>query len=151
MNILIDTNIFIPLELTSLSDMEPETHSINELYRKAKEVNYHVFLLDTQKKDVENDKNEDSVIAKTIFGKKPELVGIFYNLIRGTVNYEAEKIQFLNELKKSFSNNTPYIFKSYVNNFVDIARDTAYGNSSNYIKDFDSVVKEFLKRMENKK
>ena len=57
----------------------------------------------------------------------------------------------INELKKSFSNNTPYIFKSYVNNFVDIARDTAYGNSSNYIKDFDSVVKEFLKRMENKK
>ena len=43
MNILIDTNIFIPLELTSLSDMEPETHSINELYRKAKEVNYHVL------------------------------------------------------------------------------------------------------------
>ena len=99
----------------------------------------------------ENDKNEDSVIAKTIFGKKPELVGIFYNLIRRTVNYKAEKIQFETELNKSFSNNTPYIFKSYVNNFVDIARDTAYGNSSNYIKDFDSVVKEFLKRMENKK
>lgn len=53
MNILIDTNIFIPLELTSLSDIEPETHAINELYRKAKIVDYHVFLLDTQKKDVE--------------------------------------------------------------------------------------------------
>ena len=96
----------------------------------------------------ENDKNEDSVIARTIFGNKPELIGIFYNLIRGTVNYKAEKIQFETELNKSFSNNAPYIFKSCVNNFVDIARDTAYGNSS---KNFDSVVKEFLKCMENKK
>lgn len=74
MNILIDTNIFIPLELTSLSDMEPETHSINELYRKAKEVDYHVFLLDTQKKDVENDKNEERKRLRLVAFEKYELL-----------------------------------------------------------------------------
>ena len=96
----------------------------------------------------ENDKNEDSVIARTIFGNKPELIGIFFNLIRVNVNYGAEKMKFLTELNRSFSNNTPYIFKSYVNKFVDTARATADGNLS---RDFDSVVKEFLKHMENKK
>lgn len=95
----------------------------------------------------ENDKNEESALAKALFGKKPELVGIFYNLIRGTVSYETEKTQFLGELKKSFGNNSPYIFESQINNFVDIARETANGNLFNYRKDFEPVVEEFLKRI----
>lgn len=74
MNILIDTNIFIPLELTSVSDFEPETHTINELYRKTKEINYHVFLLDMQKKDIENDKNADRKSIRLLAFEKYELL-----------------------------------------------------------------------------
>lgn len=74
MNILIDTNIFIPLELKSLSDIEPETHAINELYRKAKETGYHVFLLDTQKKDLENDKNTERKAIRLLAFEKYELL-----------------------------------------------------------------------------
>ncbi|MBQ9206786.1 MAG: hypothetical protein IJ158_08755 [Treponema sp.] len=74
MNILIDTNIFIPLELTSLSDVEPETHAINELYRKAKEIDCHVFLLGTQKKDVENDKNPERNSIRLLAFEKYELL-----------------------------------------------------------------------------
>lgn len=74
MNILIDTNIFIPLELTSSSDIEPETHAVNELYRKAKELGYHVFLLDTQKKDVESDKNEERRKIRLLAFEKYELL-----------------------------------------------------------------------------
>lgn len=74
MNILIDTNIFIPLEATSLSDIEPETHAINELYRKAKEIDYHIFLLDTQKKDVENDKNTERRAMRLLAFEKYELL-----------------------------------------------------------------------------
>lgn len=74
MNILIDTNIFIPLEATSLSDIEPETHTINELYRKAKEIDYHIFLLDIQKKDVESDKNIERRAMRLLAFEKYELL-----------------------------------------------------------------------------
>lgn len=74
MNILIDTNIFIPLEAISLSDIEPETHAINELYRKAKEIDYHIFLLDIQKKDVESDKNIERRAMRLLAFEKYELL-----------------------------------------------------------------------------
>lgn len=98
----------------------------------------------------ESDKNEDSLLAKEIFGKKAELLGIFYNLIRANVNYEEEEKQFLEELKNGFEDNDkmPYVLKSYANNFIDISRDTANGISSRYIKDFEEIGKELLKRIE---
>lgn len=74
MNILIDTNIFIPLELTSPSDIEPETHVINEFYRNSKELGYHIFLLDMQKKDVESDKNENRKSLRLMAFEKYEIL-----------------------------------------------------------------------------
>lgn len=40
------------------------------------------------------EKGEDALLCKHFFGNKPELVGIFYNLIRGQVNYDEAKADF---------------------------------------------------------
>lgn len=74
MNILIDSNIFIPLEISSVSDIEPKTPKANELYRKAKEIDYHIFLLDVQKKDIENDKNLERKKTRLLAFEKYELL-----------------------------------------------------------------------------
>ncbi len=74
MNILIDTNIFIPLESQSISDIEPETPKINEFYKKAKSIDYHIFLLDVQKKDIQNDKNEERRHMRLFAFEKYELL-----------------------------------------------------------------------------
>ncbi|MBD5406877.1 MAG: AAA family ATPase [Treponema sp.] len=98
----------------------------------------------------ENDKNADSLLAKGIFGNKAKLLGIFYNLIRANVNYVEEEKQFLEELKSGFTDNDkmPYVLESYANNFIDISRDTANGNSSRYRRDFEEIGEELLKRIE---
>lgn len=74
MNILFDTNILIPLEPKTISDIEPETHEINELYKKLKELNYHIFLLDLQKKDIESDKDFNRRETRIISFEKYELL-----------------------------------------------------------------------------
>lgn len=74
MNILIDTNIFIPLESQSVLDIEPETHKINEFYKKAKSIDYHIFLLDLQKKDIQNDKNKERKEMRLLAFEKYELL-----------------------------------------------------------------------------
>ena len=74
MNILIDTNIFIPLETKNISEIEPETHLINEFYRKAKELEYHIFLLDQQVKDLENDKDFERKNARLLAFEKYEIL-----------------------------------------------------------------------------
>lgn len=74
MNILFDTNILIPLEPNSPADIEPETHAINELYKKLKELNYHIFLLDLQKKDIESDKNLERKTTRLLSFEKYEIL-----------------------------------------------------------------------------
>jgi len=74
MNILIDTNIFIPLETKNISEIEPETHLINEFYRKAKELEYHIFLLDQQVKDIENDKDFERKNTRLLAFEKYEIL-----------------------------------------------------------------------------
>ncbi len=49
-------------------------------------------------------KREDALIAKHFFGEKPQLIGIFYNLLRARVNYSDAKTDFENEI----CNSTPY-------------------------------------------
>lgn len=76
------------------------------------------------------EKSEDALIAKHFFGVKPQLIGIFYNLLRGQVNYDEAKTDFENEI----CNSTPYtrdiILNSEINNYIDIARSVQGGNVS---------------------
>lgn len=62
-------------------------------------------------------KHDDAYLYKHYFSKKPELLGIFYTLIRGQVKYDADKQRLTDNLAPS-----TYIFENFTNNFVDIAR-----------------------------
>lgn len=74
MRVLIDTNIFIPLETVSVSEIEEETHAINEFYRNSKKLDDHIFLLDIQKNDILSDKNEERKQARLLAFEKYELI-----------------------------------------------------------------------------
>lgn len=74
MNFLIDTNIFIPLESHNTDNREAEREAIAGLYRDLKKLNHHIFLLDTQKKDLENDKNEVRKQSHLLSFEKYELI-----------------------------------------------------------------------------
>ena len=74
MRVLIDTNIFIPLETVSVSEIEAETHIINDFYRNSKKLDDHIFLLDIQKKDILSDKNEERKQTRLLAFEKYELI-----------------------------------------------------------------------------
>mgnify|MGYP002624916773 FL=1 len=57
LRILIDTNIFIPLEPKGINDVEPTIHKASEFFRKTQKAGALVYLLDAQKKDINRDSN----------------------------------------------------------------------------------------------
>ncbi len=92
-------------------------------------------------------KREDALIAKHFFGEKPQLIGIFYNLLRAQVNYSDAKIDFENEI----CNSTPYdksiILNSEINNYISIARSTQAGNVSIDKRDFEVLAREIINKI----
>lgn len=92
MNVLIDTNIFIPLETKRVSDIETETHDINELYRISKQINYHVFLLDVQKREIQKDKDSERKKLRLLSFEKYEVL---------------ENVSLLPVIKRTFPNVIP--------------------------------------------
>ena len=50
LRILIDTNILLPLEPTSLNDVESQSHLANEFIQKTQKANALIYLLDVQKR-----------------------------------------------------------------------------------------------------
>ncbi len=94
---------------------------------------------------------EDALIAKHFFGKEPELIGIFYNLIRGQVNYEDEKKDFEDELDKSTPYGKQIILNSQINNYIAIARSTENGKTAPIDKeDFKILTTEIIQKIQNK-
>lgn len=80
------------------------------------------------------EENSNASIAKLLFGEKPKLLGIFETLKKGTVKNEdvhrnltvaLESANIKTELMRIGKG--PYIFSSVINNYEDIARDTAAG------------------------
>lgn len=59
MNLLLDTNIIIPLEPGSLSDIEPTSAEAMRLFKLAQEVGAGLFIHPQQAKDIENDTDND--------------------------------------------------------------------------------------------
>lgn len=92
-------------------------------------------------------KREDALIAKHFFGEKPQLIGIFYNLLRARVNYSDAKTDFENEI----CNSTPYdksiILNSKINNYISIARSTQAGNVSIDKRDFEILAREIINKI----
>lgn len=90
---------------------------------------------------------EDALMAKHFFGEKPQLIGIFYNLLRGQVNYDEARSDFENQLSKSTPYNESIILDSEINNYIDIARSTQEGNVSIKKEDFENLTKEIIKKI----
>ena len=59
MNLLLDTNIIIPLEPGSTSDVEPTTADAVRLFNLAQEVGAGLFVHFQQSRDIENDSNPE--------------------------------------------------------------------------------------------
>lgn len=107
-------------------------------------IHYIKTVKETYKKYC-GDLNDDSILFKHYFGKEPELIGIFYNLIRKQVNYESADKEFREALLKENIKTT--IFETEVNNFIDIARSTEVGEVSKVRKDFKNLAKDVLDRV----
>jgi chromosome partitioning protein len=76
--------------------------------------------------------HEDAAMGRLLFGDKPKLLGIFETLKKGTVKNN----QVLNELKEHLKaarvecmlSEGQYFFSTVIQNYEEIARDTAKGN-----------------------
>ena len=90
---------------------------------------------------------EEALLCRHFFGEKPKLVGIFYNLIRGQVNYNNEKDNFENAIVNLTSYGKDVILNSEINNYIDIARNTQNGSVSISKQDFACLTEEIIKKI----
>ena len=82
------------------------------------------------------------------FGENPNLIGIFYTLIRGQVGYEAIIEDLWNELNRLTFDQNIYVFKSFTNNYVVITRAVAANALEKLSKSkntYPKITEEFLK------
>lgn len=95
------------------------------------------------------DDKENALFNRHLFGEKPELIGVFYTLIRGQVKYRDIKNSFKSELRKVGSENNIYVFENFINNYIDIARNIEQGQlSGERFGDYKNLTDELLERLE---
>lgn len=70
MKFLIDTNVFIPLEITSHDDFEENTPLALELARQVSNTKQQLYLHPIQKEDIKDDKNDDRRKVRSIIFDK---------------------------------------------------------------------------------
>ncbi|WP_246943285.1 ParA family protein [Bacillus pinisoli] len=97
---------------------------------------------------------ENSTLAKALFGEKPELLGIFETLKKGTANYDT----VMNDLKKDLTKakietllspigGEKYVFDTVIHNYEHIARATANGQK---VEEYKELTKEIMICIEQK-
>jgi hypothetical protein len=74
LKILIDTNILLPLEPTSLNDVESLSHQANEFVQKTQKAKALIYLLDVQKNDINRDKDENRRNLRLLACEKYQLL-----------------------------------------------------------------------------
>ena len=105
--------------------------------------------------------SEDAILYRHLFGKRPELLGIFYTFIRGQANYNEDKMNFAKSLDKAKSEaenkgesdvaellGKEHIMEKYINNYVDIARSISVGSIPSEKTDYKLFTEEFCKKLE---
>lgn len=97
-------------------------------------------------KETEPSNNSDQLLARHIFGEKPQLLGVFFNMIRGQVNYDAAKAEFEAQFRTT-GYTVDKILDSRINNYIDIARSTQDGAVSIQREDFKYLSQEILRRL----
>ncbi|MBM7662126.1 cellulose biosynthesis protein BcsQ [Bacillus mesophilus] len=97
---------------------------------------------------------ENAILAKELFGEKPELLGIFETLKRGTVNNDTVLNDLNQHLTKAkvetlLSSIGPekYVFDTAINNYEHIARATENGKKA---VEYKELTKEILNCIEQK-
>lgn len=75
------------------------------------------------------------------------MIGIFYNLLRGQVNYNDAKEDFENEISRLTPYDKSIILNSEINNYIDIARRTQEGNVSIDKRDFEKLAGEIISKI----
>lgn len=108
-------------------------------------IHYIHTVKDTYKKYCDDE--VDGILAKHYFGDAPKLIGIFYNLIRGQVDYTVADKNFKEALKEKGLE--AYVFSSKINNYIDIARSTEKGMPSEKRLDFNEFSSEVLNKISN--
>lgn len=95
------------------------------------------------------EEGEDALIAKHFFGEKPQLIGIFYNLLRGQVNYDTIEADFEAQIKQYEQSQkiNISILNHKINNFIDIARKAREGKVSDEKTDFEELSKEIMSKV----
>ncbi|WP_322907943.1 ParA family protein [Paenibacillus campi] len=94
--------------------------------------------------------NEDHLLYKHFFGEKPRLLGVFCTLTRNQVKYNDIRTIFEDQLSKVDAEENIYIFKSYTNNYIAIAKATAEGEVKEEVnnrRDYEEITKEMLGRI----
>lgn len=97
-------------------------------------------------KESEPSNNSDQLLARHIFGEKPQLLGVFFNMIRGQVNYDTAKAEFEAQFRTT-GYTVDKILDSRINNYIDIARSTQDGAVSIQREDFKYLSQEILRRL----
>lgn len=111
-------------------------------------IHYINTINETYMKYCDDNYNEDALFNKHFFGCKPKLIGIFYTLIRGQANYDQDRTNFKNSLKQLKSESNIYLFKNYINNYIDIARNISQGEiSRTKSEDYKKLTKELIERV----
>lgn len=93
--------------------------------------------------------SDNADLAYNIFGERPECIGIFYNLIRGQVDYKSEEINMKRTIKDELHKEIT-IFDTKINNYIDYARDIQRGETTKFRNDFDLLSKEIYLFFQNK-
>ncbi|MFW5650892.1 MAG: ParA family protein [Acetivibrio ethanolgignens] len=90
---------------------------------------------------------QDALLSRHFFGEQPKLVGIFYNLIRGQVNYDEAKANFEDAIDRLTPYGRDIILNNEINNYIDIARKTQDGKVSINKRDFEGLTKEIIRKI----
>ncbi|MGC6769373.1 ParA family protein [Enterococcus sp. LJL128] len=96
------------------------------------------------------EKHEDRLLFQHCFGNEPQLLGIFYTLIRGQVDYGDIVQKMQTELQAMDRVQDIYIFENFTNNYVDITRGIAADDPDSIpaSKDtYDEIAGELLARI----
>ena len=103
-------------------------------------------IYDSYKKICVESENAD--LAYNIFGNAPKCIGIFFNLIRGRVDYSSEEMNMKRTIEEEL-NQEIKIFDTKINNYIDYARDIQRGETTKFRKDFDLLANEIYGILKN--
>lgn len=104
-------------------------------------IGHYVKTVENLYKDYES---KEEVLLRLFFGDKPKFIGIFETLKKGSVNNKKVLLQLEGDISgrdiKSLLPSGKYIFQTIINNYEDIARDTAEGKKRSEYQDLTDEI-----------